>query len=137
MRELEREFLEDDSACPSGSLRRGHVLAIVGAGRLGTALTGALRGALPALEWEFAGPFGRGADGRGADAVLLCVPDGQIAYAASLITPGPPVGHCSGATGLDPLAPHEAFSLHPLMTVTRARPSFVGAGAAVDGTTDR
>src|SRR5436309_14210795 len=100
MRELEREFLEDDSACPSGALRTGHVLAIVGAGRLGTALTGALRGALPALEWEFAGPFGRGYDGRGADAVLLCVPDAEIAAAAKLVRRGTLVGHRSGATSL-------------------------------------
>jgi len=40
----------------------------------------------------------------------------------------------SGATTLVPLAPHEAFSLHPLMTVP-AR--FDGAGAAVAGSTDR
>jgi predicted short-subunit dehydrogenase-like oxidoreductase (DUF2520 family) len=32
------------------------------------------------------------------------------------------------------LAPHEAFSLHPLMTVTAAGASFTGAGAAVAGT---
>ena len=83
------------------------------------------------------GPVGRGSDGEGADAVLLCVPDAQIAAAAALITPGRLVGHCSGATGLEGLAPHEAFSLHPLMTVTGQRPSFAGAGAAVDGTTPR
>ena len=34
---------------------------------------------------------------------------------------GVPVGHCSGATGLDVLAGHEAFALHPLMTVPRER----------------
>jgi predicted short-subunit dehydrogenase-like oxidoreductase (DUF2520 family) len=71
--------------------------------------------------------------------VLLCVPDGEIAAAAATVEPGPLVGHCSGATGLAPLAPHEAFSLHPLMTVPRdAAPGMLtGAGCAVDGTTPR
>ncbi|HEX6390215.1 MAG TPA: DUF2520 domain-containing protein, partial [Solirubrobacteraceae bacterium] len=102
-------------------------LAIVGAGRLGSAL----HTALP----EAGGPFGRGFDGAGHDVVLLCVPDAEIASAAAAITPGPLVGHCSGATGLAVLAPHEAFSLHPLMTVTHAGARFDGAGAAVAGTT--
>jgi predicted short-subunit dehydrogenase-like oxidoreductase (DUF2520 family) len=93
------------------------------------------------------GPHGRGfdghgpdqhrADGRRADAVLLCVPDSEIEAAASLIAPGPLVGHCSGATTLAPLAPHEAFSLHPLMTVTPEGARFAGAGAAIAGSTAR
>jgi predicted short-subunit dehydrogenase-like oxidoreductase (DUF2520 family) len=103
-------------------------IAIVGDGRLGRALASALRA--PA-------PHGRGYTGAGADVVVLCVPDGQIATAAAAIAPGPLVGHCSGATGLDVLAPHEAFGLHPLMTVTRAGASFAGAGCAVAGTTPR
>ena len=104
--------------------------AIVGAGRLGTVLAAAL-GTRP--------PLGRGADARGADVVLLCVPDAEIAAAAAAIVPGPLVGHCSGATGLDVLAPHESFSLHPLMTVPAgARPEVLrGAGCAVAGTTPR
>jgi predicted short-subunit dehydrogenase-like oxidoreductase (DUF2520 family) len=110
-------------------------IAIVGAGRLGTALAAALR----AAGRDVLGPLGRGADGGGASAVLLCVPDGEIASAAAAIEPGPLVGHCSGATGLEPLAPHEAFSLHPLMTVPAgAGPGVLaGAGCAVDGTTPR
>jgi predicted short-subunit dehydrogenase-like oxidoreductase (DUF2520 family) len=46
------------------------------------------------------------------------------------------VGHCSGATGLDVLAGRDAFSLHPLMTVTAETTgeAFAGAGAAVAGT---
>jgi predicted short-subunit dehydrogenase-like oxidoreductase (DUF2520 family) len=87
--------------------------AIVGAGRLGTALATALR----TTGLEIDGPLGRGADPAGAGAVLLCVPDREIAAAAAAVTPGVPVGHCSGATGLDALAGHEAFGLHPLMTV--------------------
>jgi predicted short-subunit dehydrogenase-like oxidoreductase (DUF2520 family) len=105
-----------------------YTIAIVGGGRMGRALAGALRAT---------GPFGRGYDGAGADAVLLCVPDGEIAAAAAAIAPGPLVGHCSGATGLDVLAPHEAFGLHPLMTITHAGGEFAGAGAAVAGTSDR
>jgi predicted short-subunit dehydrogenase-like oxidoreductase (DUF2520 family) len=69
--------------------------------------------------------------------VLLCVPDAQIEAAAALIAPGPLVGHCSGATTLAPLAPHEAFSLHPLMTVTPEGARFTGAGAAIAGSTAR
>jgi predicted short-subunit dehydrogenase-like oxidoreductase (DUF2520 family) len=128
MRELERDLPSTDPA-----FRR---VAVVGAGRLGVALVRALADAGDAF--EPIGPLGRGADGRDADAVLLCVPDGQIAVAASLIVPGPLVGHCSGATGLAPLLPHEAFSMHPLMTVTTGgEAAFAGAGAAVDATTGR
>ncbi len=108
-------------------------IAIVGAGRLGSAIVDALRAAgLPAE-----GPHGRGFDGAGADAVLLCVPDAQIATAAATVRPGTLVGHCSGATGLDVLAGHEAFGLHPLMTVTPAGAQFAGAGCAVAGTSER
>jgi predicted short-subunit dehydrogenase-like oxidoreductase (DUF2520 family) len=107
-------------------------IAVVGAGRLGRALAVAL-----SASFEVTGPLGRGADGASADAVLLCVPDGEIAAAAAALAPsaGLLVGHCSGATGLGVLAPHEAFSLHPLMAVTVAGATFAGAGAAVAGTT--
>jgi predicted short-subunit dehydrogenase-like oxidoreductase (DUF2520 family) len=100
---------------------------------LGTALAAALREA----GWPVEGPLRRGADGAGADAVLLCVPDDQIEPAAALIAPGLLVGHCSGATGLDALSPREAFSLHPLMTVTADGAHFDGAGAAIAGATPR
>jgi predicted short-subunit dehydrogenase-like oxidoreductase (DUF2520 family) len=82
------------------------------------------------------GPLGRGATPEDSDAVLLCVPDAEIAGAAALVPPGTPVGHCSGATGLDVLTGHDAFSLHPLMTVTTqtTADAFAGAGAAVAGT---
>jgi predicted short-subunit dehydrogenase-like oxidoreductase (DUF2520 family) len=106
--------------------------AVVGAGRLGTALAAALHAAgIPA-----AGPFGHGFDGAGHDVVLLCVPDARIGEAAAALTPrdGLLVGHTSGATGLDVLAPHDAFGLHPLMTVPREGACFTGAGAAVAGT---
>ncbi|MEP7112495.1 MAG: Rossmann-like and DUF2520 domain-containing protein [Ilumatobacteraceae bacterium] len=103
--------------------------AVVGDGRLGRALVGSL----PWLE----GPFRRGFTGADFDLVLLAVPDGEIVSAATAIRPGPMVGHCAGSLGLDVLAPHEAFGLHPLMTVTRAGADFAGAGAAIAGSTPR
>ena len=115
---------------PSSTLGR---VAIVGADRLGQALAAAL----PAAGIAVDGPLGRGSDGAGAGIVLLCVPDAEIRAAARCIPAGPLVGHCSGATGLDALAPHEAFGLHPMMTVTEQGAEFAGAGAAIGGTTDR
>jgi predicted short-subunit dehydrogenase-like oxidoreductase (DUF2520 family) len=103
-------------------------ITVIGRGRLGTALARAL---------SVEPPQGRGSDGAGADIVLLCVPDAEIAAAAAAVAPGRLVGHCSGATTLAPLAPHEAFSLHPLMTVTGADARFAGAGAAIAGGSDR
>lgn len=94
------------------------------------------RALVAALE-DAAGPFGRGFDGDGFDAVLLAVPDREIAPASELIRPGRLVGHCAGAWGLDLLAPHEAFAVHPLMTVTASGAGFAGAGAAVAGSTPR
>jgi predicted short-subunit dehydrogenase-like oxidoreductase (DUF2520 family) len=71
--------------------------------------------------------------------VLLCVPDAEIAAAAAVLPAGGLVGHCSGATTLDVLAGHEAFSLHPLMTVTAGDDPtrLAGAGAAIAGSTPR
>jgi predicted short-subunit dehydrogenase-like oxidoreductase (DUF2520 family) len=110
-------------------------IAVIGRGRLGTALAEALRAAGLRVD----GPLGRGADAAGAGLVLLCVPDAEIAVAAAAVAPrdGLLVGHCSGATGLDVLAPHEAFSLHPLMTVPRGGARFAGAGCAIAGATPR
>jgi predicted short-subunit dehydrogenase-like oxidoreductase (DUF2520 family) len=105
--------------------------AVIGAGRLGHALTAALRHAGLAAE----GPLGRGADPE-ADVVLLTVPDGEIQAAAAALTPlrAQFVGHCSGATTLEILHPHNAFSLHPLMTVPEGGTArFAHAGAAIAG----
>jgi predicted short-subunit dehydrogenase-like oxidoreductase (DUF2520 family) len=83
------------------------------------------------------GPHGRGYDGAGDALVLLCVPDDAISAAAAAVGPGPLVGHCSGASGLDALGAREAFSLHPLMTVTHDGADFAGVFAAVSGSTPR
>jgi predicted short-subunit dehydrogenase-like oxidoreductase (DUF2520 family) len=129
MRELERHP-QPSRAHDLITLER---VAILGNGRVGNALATALREA----GVEVAGPLGRGRAPGEADAVLLCVPDGEIAAAAQIVPDGVAVGHCSGATGLDVLAggARDAFSLHPLMTVTAdtEATAFAGAGAAVAG----
>lgn len=140
MRELERDSVADGpTLCPSSG-RAPRALAVVGAGRLGTELAAALREAsleLPEGPWRVTGPHGHGYTGTGDAAVLLCVPDREISSAAALISPGPLVGHCSGACRLDVLEPHEAFSVHPLMTVVPGRTSFANVGAAVAGSSPR
>jgi predicted short-subunit dehydrogenase-like oxidoreductase (DUF2520 family) len=127
MRELDRPS-QPSSAPFVTTLQR---VAILGNGRLGNALAAALRAAGVAVS----GPLGRGATPGEADAVLLCVPDAEIAAAADAVPVGLALGHCSGATGLDVFGGRDAFSLHPLMTVTAETPpgAFAGAGAAVAG----
>jgi predicted short-subunit dehydrogenase-like oxidoreductase (DUF2520 family) len=101
---------------------------IVGRGRVGSAVEARLRE--------------RGVDVRDdvrAELVLLCVPDRAIAGAARAITPGPWVGHTSGATPLAALEPHSRrFALHPLQTFVRTggAAQLDGAYAAVTGETD-
>ena len=56
----------------------------------------------------------------GVDVVLITVPDRAIAAVAAAVRPVPStvVAHCSGALGLEVLAPHERVaSLHPLVTL--------------------
>ena len=91
--------------------------------------------ALRAAGRTVVGPLGRGAAAGDCDVVLLCVPDAEIARAAAGVAPGRLVGHASGATSLAPLSPHEAFSLHPLISVSRRGARFAGAGCAVSGST--
>jgi predicted short-subunit dehydrogenase-like oxidoreductase (DUF2520 family) len=127
MRELERH-----PPPPSAHPRALHHVCVIGAGRLGCLLVDSL-GATPL---RVDGPLRRGqSPAASTDAVLLCVPDAEIATAARAVTPGPLLGHCSGATGLDVLGARPAFSLHPLMTIAPgARPEILtGAAAAIDG----
>jgi len=113
-----------------GPLRVG----IVGSGRVGTALARALRDA----SVDVVGPVGRGERSARCDAIVLCVPDAEIAAAAEVVTAAAPlVGHTSGATPLSALA-HAgvaSFGLHPLQTVAHPDVRFEGAGAAVAGST--
>jgi len=110
-------------------------VAIVGAGRVGSALARALTEA----GIEAAGPLGRGQRPEGCDAVILCVPDAEIPAAAAVVAGAAPlVGHTSGATPLSALeaARGEAFGLHPLQTfASGALSPFAGAGCAVAGCT--
>lgn len=133
-------------AGPGAPRRR---VAVIGAGRLGTVLARELARA----GHDVRGPLPRDydiADVAGAAIVLLCVPDREIAPAAAAwrhrrgdsdSDSGAMVGHCSGATGLQPLRDPAggddglAFSLHPLMTFADAEvtPAWAGAAAAVAG----
>ena len=121
-------------AGPSGDIPVGipGPVAIVGAGRMGRAMAAALSAAGVHVD----GPLGRGATAAGAGVVLLAVPDAEIAAAARALSAGALVGHLSGATTLEPLAPHEAFGIHPLTTVV-GDTSFAGVPAAVAGATPR
>ena len=107
-------------------------IAVIGRGRLGSALA-------PAL--DAAPPLGRGeAVPADAEVVILAVPDDCVAALAGELTPGPVVGHCSGVLPLEVLAPHaERFSLHPLMTLTaQSGPERLrGAGAAIAASSPR
>lgn len=97
----------------------------------------ALASALDAAGVPVRGPLGRGADGAGAAIVLLCVPEREIGAAAASLVPGALVGHVSASAPLDLLAPHERFSLHPLLSVVGPQARFSGAACAIDGTTPR
>ena len=116
-------------------------VGVLGAGRLGTTLAAALRAAGVAVD----GPAQRGEVPHG-DAIVICVPDAEIAGAAEAVAGAAPlVGHTSGATPLAALAPAAAagadvFGLHPLQTFPAPRTdadaalaAFAGAGCAVAG----
>lgn len=123
--------MDSDQTTPASPLRVG----VVGQGRVGTALARALHDSGARVE----GPLGRGEPApAGCDAIVLCVPDGEIARAAEVVTAAAPlIGHTSGATPLSALA-HvgvPAFGLHPLQSFARPDVAFEGAGAAVAGTT--
>ncbi|MEA2478816.1 MAG: hypothetical protein QOJ07_738 [Thermoleophilaceae bacterium] len=128
MRELERI-----AALPSPPANAR--IAVVGRGRLGSALVPALGDA----GFTASGPHGRGAP-PASDVVVLCVPDAQIEAAATAAAGSAPlVGHTSGATPLSALdgAEAEAFGLHPLQTFTGAGGTFAGCGCAIGGATPR
>jgi predicted short-subunit dehydrogenase-like oxidoreductase (DUF2520 family) len=109
-------------------------VAIVGAGRLGSALVRALRAVDVAVE----GPLGRDVTPQ-SEIVLLCVSDAEIEQAAAYAGGARFVGHVSGATPLAALdtAGGEAFGLHPLQTFAGGEGSeaFEGFGAAIAGAT--
>ncbi|MBC8089081.1 MAG: DUF2520 domain-containing protein [Phycisphaerae bacterium] len=107
--------------------------AVIGAGRLGHALSGALREAGAVVS----GPLGRGEPVPECDVVLLCVPESAIALVSAALPTGPCVGHCSASFPMEALAPHERFVAHPLLPITKAGADFRGAVCATDGSTTR
>jgi predicted short-subunit dehydrogenase-like oxidoreductase (DUF2520 family) len=107
-----------------------HNACVVGAGRVGKAVAARLGERIPTRT------TGRELDCGKAELVLLCVPDRAIANVARAVPPGAWIGHTSGATRLEALAPHERrFCLHPLQTFTleRGPEQLDGAWAAVTG----
>jgi predicted short-subunit dehydrogenase-like oxidoreductase (DUF2520 family) len=115
-------------------------LAVIGPGRAGTSIAAAAE--REAIPHELAGRDEALAACRRAEAALLCVPDAAIEEACAGVAPAVPplrfVGHVSGATGLDALAPArergaEIFSLHPLQTIPDAGADLAGAPCAISG----
>jgi len=93
---------------------------IIGPGRTGLSFARAFG----VIGIDVAGVLGREDDvseaAMGVDVLLLTVPDRSVAGVAAAVTPvaSTAVVHCSGALGLDVLAPHERVaSLHPLATL--------------------
>ncbi len=122
--------MNPDQTSPTSRLRVG----IVGPGRVGTAFARALQDAGVDVD----GPVGRGERPSRCDAIVLCVPDAEIAAAAEAVTAAAPlVGHTSGATPLSALvhAGVPGFGLHPLQSFAHPGVGFAGAGAAVAGST--
>jgi predicted short-subunit dehydrogenase-like oxidoreductase (DUF2520 family) len=131
MRELDRNAAaETNPAAPHPQVAS---VGIVGRGRVGRALTTALRDA----GYRVGEPAGRGQVPEG-DAILLCVPDAEIPAAAAAVAGAALyVGHTSGATPLSALegAGAQGFGLHPLQTITGVGVGVElrGCGAAVAG----
>lgn len=120
------------AAAAADVLRDASTISIVGAGRLGRALSRALR----AAGAEVHGPTGRGEPVTPADIVLLCVPDAEVAVAAAAAAGAAHwVGHTSGATAL--VSAGTDFAWHPLQTFTgdEGQDAFVGIGCAIAGRT--
>lgn len=109
-------------------------VCVVGAGRVGSAVSARLARRAQAV-WT----TGRDLVCDGADLVLVCVPDREIAEVARRVTPGPWVAHVSGAATLEALEPHRRrFSLHPLQTFQPGlgEAQLDGAHAAVTADTE-
>jgi predicted short-subunit dehydrogenase-like oxidoreductase (DUF2520 family) len=132
MRELERDDLPSPLSTP---------IAIVGRGSVGRSLAAAAEQA--GIEVSLAGSEDVAFIPSGA-AILLCVPDEAIGAAAGQIAGTEPslVGHVSGATTLDALAPAAErgagrFSLHPLQTFADGQTPVEGTPAAIAGATQQ
>jgi predicted short-subunit dehydrogenase-like oxidoreductase (DUF2520 family) len=132
MRELERDDIPSPLSTP---------LTVVGRGRVGRSLAAAAERAgaqVSLVSHEEAG----GSIPAGT-AVLLCVPDEQIAATAERFADAAPslLGHTSGATTLDALAAAAergtaTFSLHPLQTFADGETPVEGTPAAIAGSSE-
>jgi predicted short-subunit dehydrogenase-like oxidoreductase (DUF2520 family) len=128
MRELERNAAAETTVPAPLDVAS---VAVVGRGRVGSALSEALGSAGYRVEL-----LGRDERPGDADAILLCVPDAEIPRAATALAGAAGyVGHTSGATPLSALtgAAGEAFGLHPLQTIPDGGADLRGCGAAVAG----
>ena len=137
MRELERDL--PDAAAPRADDWLPP-LSVVGAGKAGRSIAAAAE--LAGVPAELADREGALEACRRAEVALLCVPDTAITGACATIAAAVPplcfVGHVSGATTLDALAPArergaETFSLHPLQTILDGSADLTGAPGAVSG----
>lgn len=121
-----------DESTPRNSSFHSEDVLIVGPGRLGRSLLGALRSL--GLDVRI---VGRGSAIPAAELTLLTVPDRAIAEVAALCPPGGVLLHTSGATPVDALRPHApAGCLHPLMSFpdpSQRPPRFAGVPASVSG----
>ena len=132
MRELERDDIPSPLSTP---------LTVVGRGSVGRSLAAAAErtGAQVRLISHQEAAESIPAEG----AVLLCVPDDQIAGTADRLAGTAPalIGHTSGATTLDALAGAAergaaTFSLHPLQTFADGETPVEGTPAAIAGSSD-
>jgi predicted short-subunit dehydrogenase-like oxidoreductase (DUF2520 family) len=96
---------------------------MIGAGRAG----GALAGALAEAGWRVEPPLGRGDDlapaADGVDLLVIATPDAAVAGVASAVAPvdDTVVTHLAGSLGLDVLADHpRSAALHPLVALPSA-----------------
>jgi predicted short-subunit dehydrogenase-like oxidoreductase (DUF2520 family) len=120
---------------------------VVGPGRAGTALAGAL-GATG--RWRVDGVLGRDEDvraaGHGVDLLVLAVPDPAVAEVAAAVEPvaSTVVAHMAGSLGIAVLAPHARCAvLHPLASLPggdlgaeRLRGAWWGLSSAGDALAD-
>jgi predicted short-subunit dehydrogenase-like oxidoreductase (DUF2520 family) len=141
MRELERELPTD--AARAADSPPIPPFAVIGPGRVGRSIATAAERAGMAI--RLAGRTDALDACRESEAAVLCVPDGEISAACETVaTAVPPlrlVGHTSGATTLDALAPArqagaDVFSLHPLQTIPDGDADLVGAPCAIAGSSD-
>lgn len=115
-------------------------LRIIGPGRAGRSVAGALA----AAGWSVAGELGRGdavaGAASGVDLLVISTPDGSIADVAAAVEPvaSTVVAHLSGSLGLDVLGPHpRRAAIHPLVSLpdpwTGAERLRAGAAFALAG----